>query len=305
MPTWKIVIGSDSIWISRTVPACAPTPRNTAPSNMIGHGEIGKADADEKGPAGCGGERQRCGRLVRRARGGEGGGIDLGRGDEPAATAMTDQKAMNSIATPNMPISLPRNTLSSGTAAASTSITLLPFSSAIMPTACPARSKVRRKITKTATNADRLPGRDAGAAAWHRLSERGVDASGTMPHRATCRAASARRAARDSAAAALSGFASTIRGAFSGPLEHRGGIAALVFGDGDVRLAPSGPVRAKFECARAAGRGAAAPRGAARRRLRSASTSAGSTTATMRPALRALSAMLRGADAAERRRSRS
>ena len=31
--TCRIVIGSDSIWISRIVDACAPTPRNTEPNN--------------------------------------------------------------------------------------------------------------------------------------------------------------------------------------------------------------------------------------------------------------------------------
>ena len=59
------------------------------------------------------------------------------------------QKATNNTATPNMPSSLPKNTDSSGTAAASTSITLLLRSSAIVPTAWPASSSVRKKMPNT------------------------------------------------------------------------------------------------------------------------------------------------------------
>ena len=51
-----------------------------------------------------------------------------------------------------MPISLPKNTDSSGTAAASTSITLFDRSSAIVPTACPASSSVRKNTPNTAMN---------------------------------------------------------------------------------------------------------------------------------------------------------
>ena len=68
----------------------------------------------------------------------------------PPPIAMITQKAMKSIATPSIPSSLPRKTLSSGTAAARISMTLLPFSSASELTVWPARSNVKRKMMNTA-----------------------------------------------------------------------------------------------------------------------------------------------------------
>ena len=55
-----------------------------------------------------------------------------------------------------MPSNLPRNTLSSGTAAASTSITLLLRSSAIVPTTCPDRNSVRKNTPNTAKKPEAL-----------------------------------------------------------------------------------------------------------------------------------------------------
>ncbi len=59
------------------------------------------------------------------------------------------QNSTNSTAAPNMPISLPKNTLSSGTAAARISITLFERSSAMVPTAWPERKSVRKNIANT------------------------------------------------------------------------------------------------------------------------------------------------------------
>ena len=65
--------------------------------------------------------------------------------------------------TPSIAISLPRKIASSGTAAASTSITLFDFSSTRLESSMPARSKVRMKISdlsaarETARMRSRLP----------------------------------------------------------------------------------------------------------------------------------------------------
>ena len=64
------------------------------------------------------------------------------------------QNATNTSAIPNMPISLPKNTASSGTAAASTSITLLLRSSVMLPITGLDRNSVSTNTPNTAKKAD-------------------------------------------------------------------------------------------------------------------------------------------------------